>query len=204
VSFQSAVDDSLALRVSTVGRVQPHLEVKLVDETGATVPVGQRGELCTRGYSVMQGYWNDAARTREAVRDGWMHTGDLATIDDNGYCNIVGRVKDMLIRGGENIYPREIEEFLFRHPRIAQVQVFGVPDPRFGEEVCAWVVPRDGQPIDADEVRRFCKGQIAHFKIPRYVHVVDALPMTVTGKPQKFLMRQEMMRRLGLKEVVAA
>jgi len=204
VSFQSAVDDSLALRVSTVGRVQPHLEVKLVDETGATVPVGQRGELCTRGYSVMLGYWNDAARTREAVRDGWMHTGDLATIDDNGYCNIVGRVKDMLIRGGENIYPREIEEFLFRHPRIAQVQVFGVPDPRFGEEVCAWVVPRDGQPIDADEVRRFCKGQIAHFKIPRYVHVVDALPMTVTGKPQKFLMRQEMMRRLGLKEVVAA
>jgi fatty-acyl-CoA synthase len=198
VSFQSAVDDALDLRVTTVGRVHPHLEVKLVNDAGETVPVGQAGELCTRGYSVMQGYWNDAARSHEAVRDGWMMTGDLATLDENGYCNIVGRVKDMLIRGGENVYPREIEEFLFRHPKVAQVQVFGVPDERYGEEVCAWVIPKPGQSLDEAEIKRFCKGQIAHFKVPRYVRVVDELPMTVTGKPQKFLMRDAMVKFLGL------
>jgi fatty-acyl-CoA synthase len=200
VSFQSSVDDPIDKRVSTVGRVMPHLEVKIVDGDGRTVPVGEKGELCTRGYSVMKGYWADDARTAEAVKDGWMHTGDLATIDAEGYANIVGRVKDMLIRGGENVYPREVEEFLFRHPKVAQVQVFGVPDPRYGEEVCAWIVLKPGQTCSADEIRAFCQGQIAHYKVPRYVRFVDALPMTVTGKAQKFLMRARMVEELGLAE----
>ncbi len=198
VSFQSSPDDPLVKRVSTVGRVLPHLEVKVIDAQGHTVPVGETGELCTRGYSVMQGYWGDAERTAQAVRDGWMHTGDLATIDAQGYCNIVGRVKDMLIRGGENVYPREVEEFLFRHPQVAQVQVFGVPDPRYGEEVCAWVVLKPGMSATAEDIRQFCQGQIAHYKVPRYVRFVDELPMTVTGKAQKFLMRQKMIEELGL------
>jgi fatty-acyl-CoA synthase len=201
VSFQSDTRDSLERRVSTVGRIHPHVEVKIVDAEGRTVPVGEKGELLTRGYSVMKGYWNDAERTAEAIdRDGWMHTGDLATIDSEGYCNIVGRVKDMLIRGGENVYPREVEEFLFTHPKVASVQVFGVPDPKYGEEVCAWIIPRPGQSLSEEEVRQFCQGQIAHYKIPRYVRFVSALPMTVTGKPQKFLMREKMMAELGLKE----
>ena len=200
VSFQSATDDPLEKRVSTVGRIQPHLEVKVIDADGRLCPVGVKGELCTRGYSVMQGYWNDEARTRDTVRDGWMHTGDLATIDAEGYCNIVGRVKDMLIRGGENVYPREIEEFLYRHPKVQDVQVFGVPDPKFGEEVACWVVLKAGQQATEEEVRDFCRGQIAHYKIPRYVRFVAELPMTVTGKPQKFVMREAMVRELGLAE----
>ncbi|AKJ69694.1 AMP-binding protein [Pandoraea thiooxydans] len=200
VSFQSSTDDPLEKRVTTVGRVQPHLEVKLVDASGAIVPVGEKGELCTRGYSVMLGYWDDETKTREAIRDGWMHTGDLATLDEAGYCNIVGRVKDMLIRGGENVYPREIEEFLFRHPKIQAVQVFGVPDPKYGEEVCAWVVLKPGQSATEDEIRAFCQDQIAHYKIPRYIRFVSEMPMTVTGKVQKFIMRASMVDELGLTE----
>ncbi|SCU74991.1 putative acyl-CoA synthetase YngI [Cupriavidus necator] len=198
VSFQSATDDPLDKRVATVGRVQPHLECKVVDTLGEVVPTGATGELCTRGYSVMQGYWEDDERTREAIRDGWMHTGDLATIDDEGYCNIVGRVKDMLIRGGENIYPREIEEFLFRHPKVQAVQVFGVPDQKYGEEVCAWIVLKPGQTATEDEIRTFCRDQIAHYKIPRYIRFVSEMPMTVTGKVQKFVMRDTMIHDLGL------
>ena len=204
VSFQSSTDDPLEKRVSTVGRVMPHLEVKIVDAEGRVVPVGEKGELCTRGYSVMQGYWADEERTAEAVVDGWMHTGDLATMDAQGYGNIVGRVKDMLIRGGENVYPREVEEFLFRHPKVAQVQVFGVPDARYGEEVCAWIVLRPGEACDEDEIRAFCKDQIAHYKVPRYVRFVDELPMTVTGKAQKFVMRARMLDELGLMEQASA
>ncbi|MBB2918576.1 AMP-binding protein [Cupriavidus alkaliphilus] len=200
VSFQSSTADPLDKRTTTVGRIQPHLEVKIVDASGATVPVGEKGELCTRGYSVMLGYWDDEARTAEAIRDGWMHTGDLATLDAEGYCNIVGRVKDMLIRGGENIYPREIEEFLFRHPKVQAVQVFGVPDPRYGEEVCAWIVLKPGESATEDEIRAFCRDQIAHYKIPRYIRFVDEMPLTVTGKVQKFVMRDQMVRELNLDE----
>jgi len=199
ISFQSSLDDSVERRVSTVGRVQPHLEVKIVDAAGRIVPIGESGELCTRGYAVMRGYWHDDERTRESIdAAGWMHSGDLATIDAEGYCNIVGRVKDMLIRGGENVYPREIEEYLMRHPRIADAQVFGVPDPRFGEEVCAWVIARAGQSLSEDEVREFCRGQIAHYKVPRHVRVVPEFPLTATGKPQKFEMRKAMIQELGL------
>ncbi|MDR5835241.1 AMP-binding protein [Caballeronia sp. LZ034LL] len=200
VSFQSSTTDPLDKRTTTVGRVQPHLEVKIVDPLGEIVPVGETGELCTRGYSVMKGYWGDEAKTRETVVDGWMHTGDLATLDAEGYCNIVGRLKDMLIRGGENIYPREIEEFLFRHPKVQSVQVFGVPDPKYGEEVCAWIVIRPGEQLSEEEVREFCAGQIAHFKVPRYIRFVDDLPMTVTGKVQKFVMRARMVDELKLSE----
>jgi len=198
VSFQSAIDDSLERRVSTVGRVQPHLEIKVVDEQGQTVAVGQAGELCTKGYSVMNGYWGDDARTSEAVVDGWMRTGDLATIDAFGYCDIVGRLKDLVIRGGENVYPREIEEFLYRHPAVAEAQVFGVPDERYGEELCAWVVLKSGATATSDELRDFFKGQIAHYKVPKYVRIVASLPMTVTGKAQKFIMRELMVKELGL------
>ncbi|MGE5336374.1 MAG: AMP-binding protein [Gemmatimonadota bacterium] len=204
VSFQSATDDPLDKRVTTVGRVLPHLEVKVIDAEGRIVPVGKKGELCTRGYSVMLGYWDDEKRTRESVRDGWMHTGDLATIDAEGYCNIVGRVKDMVIRGGENVYPREVEEFLFRHPKVATVQVFGVPDERYGEELAAWIVTKPGVTCTEEEIRDFCRDQIAHYKVPRYVRFVQELPVTVTGKPQKFLMREAMVRELGLRAVDTA
>jgi fatty-acyl-CoA synthase len=201
VSFQSSTDDPLDRRVSTVGRIQPHVEAKVVDAEGRVVPRGTPGELWTRGYCVMLGYWNDPERTADAIDPaGWMKTGDLGTIDGEGYCNIVGRIKDMVIRGGENVYPREIEEFLYRHPKIQDVQVVGVPDPRYGEELCAWVKLRDGEEADADEIRAFCQGQIAHYKIPRYIKFVDAFPMTVTGKIQKFLMREETIRELGLAE----
>ncbi|MFJ4291755.1 AMP-binding protein [Cupriavidus sp. NPDC089707] len=200
VSFQSSTTDPLDKRTTTVGRIQPHLEVRIVDGTGATVPVGEKGELCTRGYSVMLGYWDDEARTAETIRDGWMHTGDLATIDEEGYCNIVGRVKDMLIRGGENIYPREIEEFLFRHPKVQAVQVFGVPDQKYGEEVCAWIVLKPGESATEEEIREFCRNQIAHYKIPRYIRFVNEMPLTVTGKVQKFVMRDQMVRELNLSE----
>ncbi len=197
VSFQSHVDDPLDKRVATVGRIHPHVEVKIVDLEGRIVPVGRSGELMTRGYSVMKGYWGDAERTAEVIEGSWMRTGDLAALDAQGYCTIVGRVKDMVIRGGENVYPREIEEFLYRHPKIAEVQVFGVPDERLGEEVAAWIVLHPGESADEDEIRAYCRGQIAHYKIPRYVRFKKALPMTVTGKPQKFLMRDEMIKELG-------
>jgi fatty-acyl-CoA synthase len=201
VSFQSSVDDPLELRVSTVGRIQPHVEVKVVDSDGRIVPRGVTGELLTRGYSVMLGYWDDAERTREAIdAAGWMHTGDLATIDAAGYCNIVGRLKDMVIRGGENVYPREIEEFLYRHPKVQDVQVVGVPDRKYGEELCALIIPRAGEQPTEQEIRDFCKGQIAHYKVPRYVRFVESFPMTITGKIQKYLMREQMKRELGLAE----
>ena len=201
VSTQTSFDDPLERRVATVGRVHPHVEIKVVDAEGRIVPPGTPGEFCTRGYSVMLGYWNDEERTAEAIdRAGWMHTGDLATLDEEGYCNIVGRIKDMVIRGGENVYPREIEEFLFRHPKIEAVQVVGVPDVKYGEELCAWVKLKPGVSADAEEIQAFCKGQIAHYKIPRYFKFVDAFPMTVTGKVQKFVMRAEMIKELGLSE----
>jgi len=199
VSFQSAVDDPIERRVSTVGRILPHLEVKIVDGAGRIVPRGTKGEILTRGYSIMAGYWNDPVRTAEAIDPaGWMRTGDLGVIDEEGYGNIVGRIKDLVIRGGENIYPREIEEFLFRHPQIESAQVFGVPDDRFGEELCVWIKLRAGAALDADGVRAFCQGQIAHYKIPRYVFFVEEFPMTVTGKIQKFIMREQVMRELNL------
>jgi fatty-acyl-CoA synthase len=200
VSFQSSTEDPLERRVSTVGRIQPHLEVKIVDLNGRIVPAGTPGELLTRGYSVMLGYWGDEGRTREAIDAArWMHTGDLATIDAEGYCNIVGRIKDMVIRGGENVYPREIEEFLYRHPKIQDVQVIGVPDDRYGEELCAWVKLRPGVGATEDEIRGFCRDQIAHYKVPRYIRFVDEFPMTVTGKIQKFIMRERTISELGLK-----
>ncbi|MET4119998.1 fatty-acyl-CoA synthase [Bradyrhizobium sp. JR1.5] len=205
VSFQSAVDDPLDRRVSTVGRIHPHVEVKVVDLDGKIVKRGERGELCTRGYSVMLGYWEEPEKTADVLdANGWMHTGDIAIIDDEGYCNIVGRIKDMVIRGGENLYPREIEEFLYRHPKIQDVQIFGVADTRYGEELCAWIRVRSGETLTMEEVRAFCDGQIAHNKIPRYVEFVDEFPMTVTGKIQKFLMRDEVEQRLGLKAAKTA
>jgi fatty-acyl-CoA synthase len=205
VSFQSSTEDPLERRVSTVGRVQPHLEVKIVDASGKIVAPGLPGELCTRGYSVMQGYWGDPTRTQEAVdSDGWMHTGDLATLDTEGYGNIVGRIKDMVIRGGENLYPREIEEFLYRHPAIQDVQVVGVPDQKYGEELCAWIILKEGVSLSDEEVRAFCRGQIAHYKIPRYIRFVREFPMTITGKIQKFLIRQAMIEELGLQEEATA
>ena len=205
VSTQTARDDPLERRVSTVGRVHPHVEVKIVDTEGRVVPRGTPGEFCTRGYSVMLGYWDDAERTAQAIDSaGWMHTGDLATMDAEGYCNIVGRIKDMVIRGGENVYPREIEDFLYRHPKIQDVQVFGIPDERYGEELCAWIKPRAGETLTADEVRDFCRDQIAHYKIPRHIRFVDEFPMTVTGKMQKFIMRDRMAAELGLKEAATA
>ena len=193
ISFQSSMDDSIEHRVSTVGRVLPHLEVKIVDEGGRIVPHGETGELLTRGYSVMRGYWDDEARTRESIDAAcWMYSGDLATIDAEGYCRIVGRSKDMIIRGGENIYPREVEEFLYRHPKIQDVQCVGVPDAKYGEELCACIILRPGMQSSAEEIRNFCRDQIAHYKVPRYVKFVDSFPMTVTGKVQKFLLRQQM------------
>ncbi|GAA4378920.1 AMP-binding protein [Nocardioides caricicola] len=201
VSCQTRVDDDLERRTATIGRAHPHVEVKVVDPvTGETVERGQPGELCTRGYSVMLGYWQDEEKTAEAIdADGWMHTGDLAEMREDGYCNIVGRIKDMVIRGGENIYPREIEEFLYAHPDIEDVQVIGVPDEKYGEELCAWIKVRAGAaPLDAAAVREYATGRLAHYKIPRYVLVVDEFPMTVTGKIRKVEMREESARRLGL------
>jgi fatty-acyl-CoA synthase len=200
VSTQCATDDPVERRVSTVGQVLPHIEIKIVDAEGKAVARGETGEFCTRGYSVMKGYWNDEEKTREAIDDGgWMHTGDLATMDAEGYVNIVGRLKDMVIRGGENVYPREIEEFLYRHPKIQDVQVIGVPDPKYGEEICAWIKLHAGQSATAEEIREFCKGQIAHYKIPRYIEFVPDFPMTITGKIQKFVMREQTIGKLGLK-----
>ena len=201
VSCQTRSDDDLDRRTATIGRVHPHVEVKVVDPvSGETVPRGEPGELCTRGYSVMLGYWDEPEKTAEAIdEDGWMHTGDLAVMREDGYCNIVGRIKDMVIRGGENIYPREIEEFLYTHPDIEDVQVIGVPDEKYGEELCAWIKMRAGaEPLDAAAVREFATGKLAHYKIPRYVMVVEDFPMTVTGKIRKVQMREEAASRLGL------
>jgi fatty-acyl-CoA synthase len=187
-------------RVATVGRVHPHVEVKVIDpETGLVLPRGQHGELCTRGYSVMLGYWNEPGKTAEAIDAGrWMHTGDLAVMDEAGYLNIVGRIKDMVIRGGENIYPREIEEFLYSHPDIEDVQVIGVPDAKYGEELCAWVKLRPGAALTEQQVKDYCTGKIAHYKVPRYVRFAGDFPMTVTGKVQKFKMRETSIGELGL------
>jgi len=201
VSCQTRIDDDLERRTSSIGRAHPHVEIKIVDpETGEAVERGEPGEFCTRGYSVMVGYWNDDEKTAEAIdSDGWMHTGDLAVMRDDGYCNIVGRIKDMVIRGGENIYPREIEEFLYTHPDIEDAQVIGVPDPKYGEETCAWIRMKPGrEPLDANAVRAFATGKLAHYKIPRYVHVVDEFPMTVTGKVRKVEMREVTVELLGL------
>jgi fatty-acyl-CoA synthase len=201
VSCQTLVDDDLERRTATVGRVHPHVEIKVVDpETGETLERGEAGEYCTRGYSVMLGYWNDPEKTAEAIdEDGWMHTGDLAVMRADGYCTIVGRIKDLVIRGGENVYPREVEEFLHTHPDIKDVQVIGVPDVRYGEELCAWIQLRDGaDPLDADAVRAFCDGRLSHYKIPRYVKIVEEFPMTVTGKVRKVEMRQVSTAELGL------
>ncbi len=202
VSTQTAPDDDIERRVATVGRIHPHVEVKIVDpETGSTVERSESGELCTRGYSVMIGYWNDQDRTTEAIDvDGWMHTGDLATMDDAGYVNIVGRIKDMIIRGGENVYPREIEEFLYTHPDVVDAQVIGVPDIKFGEEIMAWVVRRQDSELTTEVLTDFCRGKIAHFKVPRYMRFVDEFPMTVTGKVQKFKMREVAIDELGLED----
>ena len=205
VSMQTSADDSLERRVGSIGRAHPHVEVKIVDAEGRITPPGVAGEFCTRGYSVMLGYWDDPEKTAEVIDDaGWMHTGDLATLDEDGYGNIVGRIKDMVIRGGENLYPREIEEFLFRYPKCAAVQVVGVSDAKFGEELCAWIQLKPGERATEDEIRDFCRGAIAHHKIPRYVRFVESFPMTVTGKVQKFVMREQMIAELGLKEVATA
>jgi fatty-acyl-CoA synthase len=202
VSTQTRFDEELDRRVSTVGRVHPHTEVKIVDpDTGLTVPRGAPGELCTRGYSVMLGYWDDPERTAEVIDAArWMHTGDLATMDDAGYVNIVGRIKDMVIRGGENIYPREVEEFLYGHPDIEDVQLIGVPDRKYGEQLCAWIRPRAGATLTEEDVRDYCRGRLAHFKIPRYVRFTDEFPMTVTGKIQKYRMRETSIAELGLED----
>jgi fatty-acyl-CoA synthase len=197
-SVQTATGDSLEQRVTTIGRVQPHMEVKLIDLEGRTVPRGTQGEICFRGFMVMRGYWNGEAQTKETIDEArWLHSGDLGTMDEDGYIRITGRSKDMVIRGGENIYPREIEEFLFRHPTVADAQVFGVPDDRYGEELCAWIRLKPGAIATEEEIRRFCRGQITHFKIPRYVRFVDSYPMTVSGKVQKFAMRDMMTAELA-------
>ena len=199
VSFQSSTDDPVERRVSTVGRIHPHVQVKIIDQQGRTVSIGEKGELCTRGYNVMSGYWDEEDKTRETIdAAGWMHTGDLATIDAEGYCNIVGRLKDMVIRGGENIYPREVEEFLYGFDKIQDVAVFGVPDDKYGEQLCAWIKLKEGQKADEAEIKAFCKDKIAYNKVPYYVCFVEEFPMTVTGKLQKFIMRDRMIEELGL------
>jgi fatty-acyl-CoA synthase len=198
VSFQTVIAAPIERRVSTVGTIHPHMEAKVIDVEGRIVPVGTPGELCTRGYGVMLGYWDDPERTAQAIdQAGWMHTGDLATIDAEGYCAIVGRLKDMVIRGGENVYPREVEEFLYKHPKIVDVQVFGVSDAKYGEEICAWIKLTDDATMTQEEVRAFCRDRIAHYKVPRYIRFVREFPMTVTGKMQKYLMREAMERELA-------
>jgi fatty-acyl-CoA synthase len=205
VSFQSSTRDPLERRVSTVGRIHPHVEVKIVDVEGRILPRGQPGELLTRGYSVMQRDWGEPERTAESIDDaGWMHTGDLATIDEEGYCNIVGRIKDMVIRGGENIYPREIEEFLYSHAKIQDVQVFGIPHEKYGEELCAWIRLKPGEQATDVEIVAFCRERIAHYKVPAHIRFVEAFPMTVTGKVQKYLMREAMAKELARREANTA
>ena len=205
VSTQTALDDPLDKRVGSVGRIHPHVEIKIVDPaSGAIVSRGTPGELCTRGYSVMLGYWSNEEATRDSIDAArWMHTGDLATMDEEGYVNIVGRIKDMIIRGGENIYPREIEEYLYTHPDVSDVQVIGVPSVRYGEEVMAWIKPREGAALTTDDLDAYCRGKIATYKIPRYWKLVDGFPMTVTGKIQKFRMREQAVEELGLQSEAA-
>lgn len=198
VNHMTTIDDSIEKRVGTVGRPAPHCEIRIIDAEGAVVPVGEKGEICCRGYSVMQGYWDDAERTAETIdSEGWLHSGDIGVMDAQGYTQVTGRIKDLIIRGGENIYPREVEEFLYTHPAIQEVQVFGIPDQRYGEQVCAWVRLRAGAALSADELRAYCRDRITHFKIPHYIRFVDDFPMTVTGKMQKFLMRQQMEEELS-------
>jgi fatty-acyl-CoA synthase len=205
VSTQTRADAPVDKRVSTVGQVIPHVEIKIIDPaTGKVVPIGEPGEFCTRGPSLMLGYWNNPAATADAIDTArWMHTGDLATMDEEGYVNIVGRIKDMIIRGGENVYPREIEEFLYTHPKVSEVQVIGIPDPKYGEDIMAWVKVKPGEQVTAEELIAFCRGQIAHYKVPRHFKFVDAFPMTVTGKIQKFLMRQQSIEELGLQDAAS-
>ena len=196
INHMTLPEDSLENRTQTVGRPIPYVEIKIVDASDRVVPIGEQGEICTRGYSVMQGYWGDQERTDETIVDGWLHSGDLGTMNEDGYVRITGRIKDMIIRGGENIYPREVEEFLFTHPDVSEVQVFGVPDPKMGEEVCAWIKLRNGASASEETIREYCKGQITHFKIPRYVRFVDEYPMTVTGKIRKVEMSAMMAEEL--------
>jgi fatty-acyl-CoA synthase len=196
ISFQSQIDAPFEKRVSTVGTIHPHVECKVVNAAGETVPIGEQGELLTRGYSVMDGYWGDYEKTAATIKDGWMHTGDLAVIDSQGYCNITGRVKDMILRGGENVYPSEIEEFLYTHPGVAQAQVFGIPDEKLGEVICAWIVPKSGATIDPEGLRDFCKQNIAHYKVPLHIRLKDELPMTISGKPKKNVMSATMLKEL--------
>lgn len=196
ISFQSQIDAPFEKRVSTVGTIHPHVECKVVNAAGETVPIGEQGELLTRGYSVMDGYWGDYEKTAATIKDGWMHTGDLAVIDSQGYCNITGRVKDMILRGGENVYPSEIEEFLYTHPGVAQAQVFGIPDEKLGEVICAWIVPKSGATIDPEGLRDFCKQNIAHYKVPLHIRLKDELPMTISGKPKKNVMSAAMLKEL--------
>lgn len=205
VSTQTRTDSPLEKRVGTVGVISPHLEIKIIDPaTGQIVPIGQPGELCTRGYSVMLSYWNNPEATANAIDTArWMHTGDLATMDEEGYINIVGRIKDLIIRGGENVYPREVEEFLYTHPKISDVQVIGVPDEKYGEEIMAWVMLKPSEQATPEELQEFCKGKIAHYKVPRYFKFVDSFPMTVTGKIQKFHMRQQSTEELGLQSAAS-
>jgi len=199
VSFQTSIDDSIDRRVQTVGKVLPHIEIKIVDNERRIVPRGTAGELLTRGYCVMPGYWDDEEKTDAAIDNaGWIASGDVAVLDEQGYCQIVGRLKDMLIRGGENIFPREIEDFLYQHPKVDQVEVIGVPDAKYGEEICAWIKLHEGETATEDEIKSFCESKIAHFKIPKYILFVDEFPMTVTGKVQKFVMREQMAQRLGI------
>jgi fatty-acyl-CoA synthase len=199
VNHMTAIDAPFEKRVSTVGQCGPHQEVKIIDEEGRVVPIGAKGELCCRGYSVMRGYWGEEERTAETIdAAGWLHSGDLAVMDEEGYVQIVGRLKDMIIRGGENIYPKEVEEFLYTHPAIQEAQVFGVPDQKFGEQVAVWIQLREGATLTEEDVRSFCAERIAHFKVPKYIAFVDAFPMTVTGKIQKFVMRDQLMAELGL------
>jgi fatty-acyl-CoA synthase len=205
VTFMSRPDDSLERRVSTVGKLMPYIEAKIVDPvTGDPVPPGAPGEICTRGYALMRGYWEDPAATSAAIdAEGFMHTGDLGTLDDEGYLNIVGRITDMVIRGGENVYPREVEEVIFQHPAVTSAQVVGVPDARMGEELMAWIIPREGSTVSEDEIRAFCRERLAHFKTPRYVKVVKSFPLTVTGKVQKFRLREMAINELGLERAAA-
>ena len=198
VNHMTRADDPIERRVGSVGRPAPHCEIRIVDAEGRTLPVGEKGEICCRGYAVMHGYWDDEQKTRETIdAQGWLHSGDIGVMDAEGYVQVTGRIKDMIIRGGENIYPREVEEFLYTHPDIQDVQVFGVPDAKYGEQVCAWIRLRPGATLDADRLRDFCRERIAHFKVPRFIRFVDDFPMTVTGKVQKFRMREQMIAQLG-------